>query len=85
MNMPEMTEQIHRHLTANAQISKKDIIIGNFLGGVAWGFGTVIGATIVAAIIIGFLRWIGIFEGISQTVQDFNEINQQIRNPQLYR
>lgn len=31
--------------------SKKSIVIDNFLGGIAWGFGTVIGATIIVGIL----------------------------------
>lgn len=42
----EKHEQVHR--------SKKDIILNNFLGGVAWAFGTVFGFAIIA-VIIGYL------------------------------
>lgn len=51
-----MTKENHRHLTANSHIKKHDIIVGNFLGGLAWGLGTVIGATVIVAILVGFLR-----------------------------
>jgi len=40
----QATQEVKNHLTANMEISKKDILIGNFLGGVAWGIGTVVGA-----------------------------------------
>jgi len=33
----QATEQIKNKLTANMEISKKDIVIGNFLGGLSWG------------------------------------------------
>ncbi|MBI4039968.1 hypothetical protein HY389_01285 [Candidatus Daviesbacteria bacterium] len=51
-----MTDQINHHLTANAEMKKRHIIVNNFLGGMAWGFGTVVGASIVVAIIFGILR-----------------------------
>ncbi|MFA5933280.1 MAG: DUF5665 domain-containing protein [Microgenomates group bacterium] len=42
-----MTPQVKRHLTANSDMKRKDIMLGNFLGGMAWGIGTVIGASVV--------------------------------------
>ena len=45
-------------------MKRKDIIINNFLGGLAWGFGTVVGATIVVAIVFGILRQFNFIPGI---------------------
>ncbi len=42
-------------------LSKRDIIVANFLGGLAWGLGTVVGATIIAAALIYSLNKVGIF------------------------
>ncbi len=53
------TKQIERHLTANSYMKKKDIVVGNFLGGIAWGLGTVIGASVIVGIIVGFSKFIG--------------------------
>ncbi len=79
--MPEeTTPQIKNHLTANAFMKRKDIIINNFLGGVSWGVGTVIGATLVAAIIIGILRSVGVFSVIPQYFPDPTEVKQEIQN-----
>lgn len=61
----ETTPQIDNHLKANMNMSKKDIIVGNFLGGIAWGFGTVIGAGVVVAIIGAILGHLGIFNFLS--------------------
>jgi hypothetical protein len=76
----ETTHQIESHLKANANMSKKDIIIGNFLGGLAWGFGTVVGATLVVAIIIYSLKAVGAFDFVKSLVPD-SPINRTL--PQL--
>lgn len=60
------TFQIEKHLKANMNMSKKNIMIANFLGGLAWGLGTVIGATIIAAIIISILRLFNFIPGLSE-------------------
>lgn len=46
---------------ANAHARKRDIIFRNFLGGMAWGVGSVIGATLIVALVVGSLRSIGFF------------------------
>jgi hypothetical protein len=61
-----MSQQIHHHLTANHDLKKKDILIHNFLGGIAWGLGTVIGATFIFAILIYLLKLLGIFNFLTQ-------------------
>lgn len=58
------TEDIERHLKANMTMSKKDIMISNFLGGLSWGFGTVVGAGVVVAIIGSILNGLGVFDNI---------------------
>ena len=58
------TEQIERHLKANMTMSKKDIMLSNFLGGLSWGFGTVVGAVVVVAILGSILNWLGIFDAL---------------------
>ncbi|MBU1000679.1 hypothetical protein KKE78_04775 [Patescibacteria group bacterium] len=65
----QATPQIEKHLKANMNMRKKDIIIANFLGGLAWGLGTVIGATIVAAVIISALRLFNFIPGLDQILQ----------------
>lgn len=56
------TKQIESHLKANMNMSKRQIMIANFLGGLSWGFGTVIGATVVAALLISILQALGVFD-----------------------
>lgn len=70
-----MTKQIRDHLSAKMEISKKDIIIGNFLGGMSWGIGTVIGASVIVGIIGFALNNLGVFDFFKQLPQV----------PQLYR
>ena len=64
-----VTHQIETHLKENMNLSKKDIMISNFLGGLAWGLGTVVGATLVAAILIYSLKTIGVFEPFKPLLQ----------------
>ncbi len=59
--MAELTPQIKQHLLVNMNLSRKHIMINNFLGGLAWGFGTVVGASVVVAVIAYILKVIGIF------------------------
>lgn len=61
-----MTPQIEKHLKANMNMRKRDIIVANFLGGLAWGLGTVIGATIVAAVVISILNYFNFIPGFDQ-------------------
>lgn len=55
-----MTPQIKQHLSANMNLKKRQIILYNFLGGLSWGFGTVVGASVVVAIIGAILGSLGI-------------------------
>ncbi len=41
-------------------------MISNFLGGLSWGLGTVIGATVVVAILISVLRFFNFIPGLDQ-------------------
>lgn len=56
--MAQLTPQIEQHLSVNMNISKRSLMLSNFLGGLAWGLGSVVGATIVVALLIGFLKTI---------------------------
>ena len=60
-----MTPEIATHLMANGNLSRKTIIINNFLGGLFWGLGTVIGATLVVALLISVLRLFGFLPWIN--------------------
>ncbi len=55
------------------ELKKRHIIVGNFLGGLAWGVGSVLGATIVIAILVSVLRTINfvpIIGGLSNQIVD---------------
>ncbi|MBI2019754.1 hypothetical protein HYS95_03770 [Candidatus Daviesbacteria bacterium] len=43
--------------------------MANFLGGLAWGLGTVIGATIIAAVVIAILRAFNFIPGLDQLLE----------------
>lgn len=68
-----MTPQIERHLKANMNMSKKNIMFANFLGGLAWGLGTVIGATIVTAVVISLLNYFNFIPGLDQITNQFSK------------
>ncbi len=59
-----MTPQIEEHLNAYGKVRKKDIMLNNFLGGIAWGIGTVIGASVVVGAIGYILNKLGILGAI---------------------
>lgn len=59
------TPQIRRHLTANAHLKKRHVLLLNFLGGLAWGLGSVVGAGVVLAMIVWILKMLGVFEALS--------------------
>ena len=65
-----MTSEINDHLTANGYLSKKRIMVSNFLGGLAWGVGSVIGATIVVAILFGILNQLKWIPGLSEIADE---------------
>lgn len=62
------TEEIKKHLTANVFMRKREIMAANFLGGLAWGLGTVIGATVFVAVLLGVLRFLGFVPVIGEFV-----------------
>lgn len=66
------TKQVERHLTANSYVKKKDIVIGNFLGGVAWGLGTVVGATVIVGILVAVLNAIGWLDPLKWVFAKYN-------------
>ena len=51
-----VSDENQRRLSANSILSNKKIIAKNFLGGLAWGLGSVLGATIIVALLVGVLK-----------------------------
>ncbi len=49
---------IEKYQEVNKRINKKEIFLNNFLGGLAWGLGSVVGATIVVALLISLLKFV---------------------------
>lgn len=74
-----MTPQIEEHLTANMALSKKHIIMNNFLGGLFWGIGSVIGAIIVVIILGYVLKALGIFSSVGAFLNQLVDLNQQLK------
>ncbi|KKR83796.1 MAG: hypothetical protein UU73_C0003G0245 [Candidatus Daviesbacteria bacterium GW2011_GWA1_41_61] len=69
--MDQVTPQIKQHLKANMTLSKKEIIVNNFLGGLFWGFGSVVGAGVVVTVIGYILNALGIFSAIGNFFSQF--------------
>ncbi len=63
------TEEIESHLTAGRNMKKRQIMLANFLGGMAWGFGSVIGGTIMVAILIGVLSQLKFIPPVSELLK----------------
>jgi len=47
---------------------KRDILFRNFLGGIAWGVGSVVGASLIVGIIGWLLTSLGILSFFSQLI-----------------
>ena len=66
--------------------SKRQIVAYNLLGGIAWGVGTVIGASVVVAILASLLSQINLIPGIGSFVaQIIDAVNQYNQNPPFPR
>jgi hypothetical protein len=74
-----MTKQPHERVNQ----SKHDIIVNNFLGGIAWGLGVTIGLSIVLAVLgllanaIGVVPFVGNF--VSEVIKYLNQNNPHLR------
>lgn len=60
-------------------ISTKKIVINNLVGGIAWGFGTVVGATIVVGIIAWALSQLGFLPLIGETLASLQDTIESFR------
>ena len=76
--MPTDDNQVR--FTANYILSNRKIILKNFLGGLAWGFGSVLGATIVVALLVGFLKTVNVIPVIGEFTSQIVEIVNQKQN-----
>jgi len=66
-----VAQQYEERIKAQATMKKKDIIINNFLGGLAWGLGTVVGATVVVAAVGWLLNSVGWFDPVKYFFDQF--------------
>lgn len=71
------SDENDRRLTANYYLSKKQIILNNFIGGIAWAVGTVVGASIVVGTIIWILHSINWLPGVGPVV---DQVTENIKN-----
>ncbi|MBI2022609.1 hypothetical protein HYS97_02050 [Candidatus Daviesbacteria bacterium] len=73
-------ENIDR-FTAKVFLSNRKIIWKNLLGGIAWGVGSVIGATLVVALVLSILRTIGFVPVIGDFVSQIVDYVESRRFP----
>lgn len=69
-----------RRLTANHFLSKRKVIFLNFIGGISWGIGSVIGASIIVAIILGLAQAFNFIPGFNNLLE---QVVQSDREKQL--
>lgn len=55
------------------------VIMNNLLGGIAWGFGTVVGATIVVGIIAWALSQLGFLPLVGETLATLQDTIESFR------
>jgi hypothetical protein len=81
-----VTPEIEKHLSANGNMRRRTIIVNNFLGGLAWGFGTVIGATVVVAILITLAKNFTFIPFINDLGRSYQQVKQESMPQQtIYR
>lgn len=66
-------------------LSKKQIMLANFLGGLSWGVGSVIGASVIIAIVGTILSQMGVFSVIGGFFEQLNALKELPQIPQQYR
>lgn len=64
-----------KRLRANQGVRKREVLLGNFLGGLAWGLGSVIGATIIVAMMVWVLNVVGLFDFVKDYFPENTRIN----------
>lgn len=69
-----------RKLNANSNIRKWDVLVANFIGGLAWGLGSVIGATLIVAVLVYILNLLGLFDFVKDYFPQAN-----VGNVRIYR
>lgn len=71
-----MASNYKEKVKASADLRKRDILMNNFLGGLAWGLGTVVGATVIVAIVGTVLNGVGAFDPFKAFIDTFKYTNQ---------
>ena len=67
----ETTPQIEQHLRASSNIKLHRVMVANLVGGICWGAGSVVGTTIILAIIGVILKLLGVFNIIGDLLKQF--------------
>ena len=72
-----MASSTEKHFSANTNLSKRQIVVGNFLGGLAWGFGTIIGASVVVAIILNLSKPFGFIPIVNDFIYQIQKVSEE--------
>ena len=79
--IPESGAEVARGYT-KIHLATKRLMFNNFMGGLAWGFGTVLGATIVVALVLFILNQLDTVPFIGDFINNINEQIQINQTPQ---
>jgi hypothetical protein len=78
MKESDLAELDHGRGMTKIFLTRREVIVNNFLGGLAWGLGTVLGATVIVGILVWILGQVGAIPLLGESVS--NTINETIRD-----
>lgn len=79
-----MDKELRKILTGNNLFSLRSIILRSLLGGIAWGVGSVIGATLIIALFVTFLHslnWVPVIGDIATGISQLINTNTKPNTP----
>ena len=78
MGQKNLAELDHGRGMTKIFLTRKEVVVNNFLGGLAWGFGSFLGATVIVAAALWILGQLNAVPMIGKTIT--NTVNESIRN-----
>lgn len=77
--MPEETGIAENRGYNNVTLPLRRVIVNNFWGGISWGIGTFIGATIVVGAVLWVLNQTGLLPQLGAALEDFKRTVESLR------